>query len=70
MGTVRGCLQGTQAQLRSGKSILVEMGKVWNMLQWQNPGLNGLIKREGLIPCMTQVSGLPGCTGRQELGKN
>ena len=53
-------LQGIQEQLRPGKPILVEMGKLQNMLQWQNPGLNGLVRRKGLVPCMAQVRGVPG----------
>lgn len=53
-------LQGIQAQLRSEKLILVEMGKLRNMTQWQKPGLSGLVRRKGLAPCVVQVKGSPG----------
>ena len=48
-------LQGIRAQLRSGKLILVEMGELWNMTQWQKPGLSGLVRRKGLAPFVVQV---------------
>ena len=51
---------GHSAQLRSGKLILVEMGKLQNMPQWQKPGLSGFVRRKGLAPCVVQGRGSPG----------
>lgn len=50
-------LQGIWAQLRSGKLILVEVGKLQNMPQWQKPGLSNLVRRKGLASCVVQVRG-------------
>lgn len=39
---------------------MVEMGELWNMTQWQKPGLSGLVRRKGLAPFVVQVKGSPG----------
>ena len=41
---------GHSAQLRSGKLILVEMGKLQNMPQWQKPGLSGFVGGRVWLP--------------------